>query len=59
MSEELFDLEIKKSFEEEFDAQDIFVSEDLIARTMAAIKSQESNDTDSQREDDIDSSKII
>ena len=57
MSEELFDLEIKKSFEEEFDAQDIFVSEDLIARTMAAIKSQESNDTDSQREDDIDSSK--
>ena len=39
MSEELFDLEIKKSFDEEFDAQDIFVSEDLIAKTMAAIKS--------------------
>lgn len=41
MSEELFDLEIKKSFDEEFDAQDIFVSEELISKTMAAIKNIE------------------
>ena len=46
MSEELFDLEIKKSFEEEFDAQDIFVSEDLIAKTMAAIKSIDKDTTE-------------
>ena len=46
MSEELFDLEIKKSFDEEFDAQDIFVSEDLIAKTMAAIKSIDKDTTE-------------
>ena len=35
------DIDFKKLFEEEFDAENISVSEDLIARTMAAIKAEE------------------
>ena len=57
MSEELFDLEIKKDFEEEFDAQDIFVSEDLISRTMAAIKSLDEDNIDSSKDNIIDITK--
>ena len=33
-----FGSELKKSFEKEFDVNDISVSDDLIARTMAAIR---------------------
>ena len=64
LNEESLDFEIRKSFEDEFDAEDLFVSEDLIARTMAAIQkadtasissdSQENNkDTDIDKVTDI------
>lgn len=61
MSEELFDLEIKKSFDEEFDAQDIFVSEDLIAKTMAAIKSidKDTTENDNKPESTEAADKIV
>ena len=39
------DAEIKKMFDEEFDMADIFVSEDLIAKTMTAIRGLSGDDT--------------
>ena len=38
------DIDFKKLFEEEFDNEEIQVSEDLIARTMAAIKAEENKE---------------